>query len=133
MWAQDDYIYANAQVNHGNYFGLGFGSQMDGSDMVVFFGREGTKEAYAADYMAPGYKSVSFDSQQDWESFGSNECNDQYCNVTVRRKMDTGDFDDYQFKKPFDSVPIIWAYDTSTNMGYHKARGFWENFDYDLT
>jgi hypothetical protein len=95
MWAQDDYIYTRAQVNHGNYFGLGFGSQMDGSDMVVFFGMEGTKEAYAADYKAPGYKSVSYDSQQDWESFGSNECNDSYCDVTVRRKMDTGDRDDY--------------------------------------
>ena len=52
-----------ARVNDNNYFGLGFGSaQMDGADMVIFFGRSGNEDAYAGDYMAPGYKSVSKDS-----------------------------------------------------------------------
>jgi hypothetical protein len=125
MWAKDDgYIYFKGRVVDGNYFGLGFGAQMDGSDMVVFFGRDGEKPAYAEDFMAPGYKSVSKDGQQDYEQFGETTCQGRECFVMVRRKMDTGDYDDYKFAS-FGSVPIIWAYDDSTNLGYHKARGFW--------
>ena len=64
IWATPDgFINLEGRVRDNNYFGIGFGDQMDGSDMIIFFGRDSDgNEARAGDFVAPGYKSVNADA-----------------------------------------------------------------------
>ena len=116
------HIYLTYPGKH--WFGIGFGSRMKESDMIINEIVNNTK-CQVSDRIALGYLTPVMDS-----TFGGTEdvnliqCSIQNNIVTVHinRKLNTGDVNDFQINGP-GMQPLIWAWSPSLTLDSHENGG----------
>ncbi|XP_031564418.1 uncharacterized protein LOC116299842 [Actinia tenebrosa] len=111
------------------WVGLGFSQQNSGmANLDIVVANVSAGQGFIGDYYARGTFTPSRDSSQDWHLISAKE---DGVNTTVefKRKLDTEDANDQQFKTG-ESYFLAWAYHSSSDdFTQHTQRGYSQNVD----
>jgi hypothetical protein len=96
------------------WFAVGFGGSAMSSGADVFR----TDGTTITDAVTTSTSLPAADTQQDWTLVSNTESASKRT-ITATRANSTGDSNDFIFTAAAGTIPMIWAYGSSTTYGYH--------------
>lgn len=116
---QSDTIRITLEANSQGFIGLGFGSQMAGTNIILLYKENGN--FVAKDTTASGHVVPTSHTIQNVVLIEGTR-NTSWTTATFERKLNTGASEDYTIT-PFSPTPLIWALGSSDTLIKHVNYG----------